>query len=712
LKIFSGITLFKPLRLINIKALYAILSVAGLLFLTTLVFSPFIPYSITLKIGDIAHTTIEAPRFIEFESIEDKQKTKQLRKKRTALVEKIYLPDENINKAIKSEIIGIFTNLKEFKNSKKNKQEYKIPEGINFLSKKQLASIARLDNMAFSSIEYLTIRNTEFFLTKGIETINTANIKHKIYKNLEILDLDKNYKEFIFDILINKLKPNLIYNEAATKTAIENERESIEHFKTVLKQGQQIILKHDLVTAKHIEILKALNIYGVKASLFKFAGLFLLIFLLFLLLERFIYYFYYNIVYTNKKYFILTYVIVLIIVVISLFTQKITLLPQFFNYYFLIPISLSTMLLCLLVTPHISLLCGTLISILVTIVYNLNFQIFIYLFFANCATLFAIYKKHTRSSLIVSGYIVGLFNMLMVITFGLFNEINDIFWFGGNMLLAFINGVVSSMLSLAILPYFESIFKITTRQTLLEISNLNHPLLKRLILTAPGTYQHSLMVANISESAAESIGANPLLARTGAYFHDIGKIKRPIFFAENQFSGENAHNTLSPRMSKLIIASHTKDGLELAVKYKLPPIIKDIITEHHGNSLVSFFYSQVLQTEEIKNTESIKEDFRYGGPKPSTKESGIIMLADSVEAAIRSIEKPTIAKIENLIEKIFQEKIEDKQLNDCPLSLREINTIKETFLTLFKGIYHNRLDYQEELENIIEQTRTKPKNGK
>ena len=256
------------------------------------------------------------------------------------------------------------------------------------------------------------------------------------------------------------------------------------------------------------------------------------------------------------------------------------------------------------------------------------------------------------------------------------------------------------MLCMAFLPYFEQLFKITTQQTLLELSNLNHPLLKKLMLRALGTYQHSLMVANLAEAAAEEISANPILCRVGAYYHDIGKIKRRAFFSENQFTDENPHENIAPKMSQIIIANHIKDGIELAIRYKLPPAIKNIIEQHHGTSVISFFYEKAVLAKDQNDSDPLKDDFRYPGPKPNFKESGILMLADSVEAAVRSLIKPNLTKIENLLDTIFNDKIKDKQLSECPLTLSEIEVIKATFLTVFKGIYHNRVNYQEELEAL------------
>ena len=223
------------------------------------------------------------------------------------------------------------------------------------------------------------------------------------------------------------------------------------------------------------------------------------------------------------------------------------------------------------------------------------------------------------------------------------------------------------------------------------MSNPNQPLLKRLLLEAPGTYHHSIIVGNLSEAAAEAIKANPLIARVGAYYHDVGKLKRPYLFKENQMGGENPHDKLNPNLSTLIITNHVKHGMELGKKYKVPGIIKDIIKQHHGTTLVAFFYHKALNGE---NPELVQEkSFRYEGPKPQSKEAAIIMIADSVEAAVRSMVEPSKGKIEGLVRKIIQDKLKDGQLDECDLTLKELNTIANSFLNVLTGIFHERIEY-------------------
>ena len=258
-----------------------------------------------------------------------------------------------------------------------------------------------------------------------------------------------------------------------------------------------------------------------------------------------------------------------------------------------------------------------------------------------------------------------------------------------------LGALLSGIFAIGFTPFLESAFKIVTNMKLLELSNPNSPLLKRLLMEAPGTYNHSLMVANLAEVAAEAVDANPILARIGSYYHDIGKLKRPIFFGENLMGRENPHNRIKPTLSTQIIISHAKDGLELAKEYKLPEVIQDIIIQHHGTTLVKYFYYTLKNSSD--NPDEIKEeDFRYSGPIPSTKEAAIIMLADSVEAAVRSIPMPTKEKIEEMVNNIFKDKLQSDQLIDSDLTLRDIENIKKCFLKVLIGVYHQRVEYPKE----------------
>jgi putative nucleotidyltransferase with HDIG domain len=256
---------------------------------------------------------------------------------------------------------------------------------------------------------------------------------------------------------------------------------------------------------------------------------------------------------------------------------------------------------------------------------------------------------------------------------------------------AFAGIVISVFMAMVLLPFFERVFDITTDMTLVELSDMNHPILKKLSIHAAGTYNHCVLVGNLAESAAQAVGANALLARVASYYHDIGKIDKPDYFVENCQGDRNRHNKLSPTMSALIICSHVKEGVELAKKYKLPKIIQDIIMQHHGDSSVSFFYEKALEQDPHKQVQ--EKDFRYPGPIPQTREAAIIMLADSVEAASRSLATSSPKLLRELVKKIIRDKFLASQLDGCNLTLRDLNDITEGFMPILQGIFHSRIEY-------------------
>lgn len=304
-------------------------------------------------------------------------------------------------------------------------------------------------------------------------------------------------------------------------------------------------------------------------------------------------------------------------------------------------------------------------------------------------SVFFLKGRPLRIRMLLSGLLAALLNALTVLAISVMTSNNEVkLW--QNVAWSAGGGILSAALSVSIQPLFEAVFNISTPGKLLEISNPNQPLLRRLLLEAPGTYHHSIIVANLAEAAAEKIGADPLLARAGAYFHDIGKLKRPLFFKENQM-GENPHDHTDPYASAAIVTSHTKDGQLLAQKYKLPREIQQIIIEHHGDTPVMYFYHKALQ---MANGNPVDiNDFRYSGNPPTTKEAAIIMLADTIEAAVRSMPDPTPQQIERFIEKLVRGKLEDGQLSDSPLTLKNIDGICEAFSSVLNGVFHERIEY-------------------
>ncbi|MFH1458117.1 MAG: HDIG domain-containing metalloprotein [Candidatus Omnitrophota bacterium] len=295
-----------------------------------------------------------------------------------------------------------------------------------------------------------------------------------------------------------------------------------------------------------------------------------------------------------------------------------------------------------------------------------------------------------RTTIIRAGLLVGIACALSLFFMQGFG-----FYLPKRYIFLILNGIISSGVVLLLLPVFEYLFQTVTNISLLELADFQHPLLQRMVMEAPGTYHHSLVVGNLSDTACEVVGANSLLARIGAYYHDIGKLQKPNYFSENMDIESSKHDALAPSMSKLIIMNHVKEGMELARKYKLKPPLIDFIQRHHGNSLVFYFYQRAL--EKLEEDQEVKEEgFRYPGPKPNTKETAIVLLADSVEAATRALKEPTPKKIEEVVHKIINNKFIDGQLDECDLTLKDLERISAVFIRILSGIYHSRVTYPEE----------------
>ena len=322
-----------------------------------------------------------------------------------------------------------------------------------------------------------------------------------------------------------------------------------------------------------------------------------------------------------------------------------------------------------------------------------EFSIAIYALASGIVATLAAERSQDRASLSRVGVVVGGANVALMLVLGLyrgFPETPAIVFLSASC--AMVGGFLSVGVVSFVLPVFEGIFGITTDTRLLELSNQNLPLLKRLSLEAPGTYQHSLSVSNLAEAGADAVGANALLLRVCAYYHDVGKLVKPEYFVENQRNG-NPHDALAPSMSALVIQSHVKEGLELAREAKLPLPIRQGIATHHGTKLIRYFYNKAQERNADEKSEVRESDYRYPGPRPNTKEMGILLLADAVEAAARTVDNPTPTKVQAMIDKIFSNALEDDQLDDCELTFSELDKIASAFLWVLTNMYHHRIDY-------------------
>jgi len=483
--------------------------------------------------------------------------------------------------------------------------------------------------------------------------------------------------------------------EAVNKLQAFARQSVLEQFTTV-KQGTKIIERGNEITPAHViqveEMRKALSEKrSPRARLFGLAGAALVVSAMVVGSAVFLARFHSDIFASNSR-LILLAVLALMSVGISKVLTYMRPASVFLGYPIAVPFG------SFVISMMLGLRLAAFVTIPMAILVGMSFgsslsPVLVGMLGGWAAAFFAGGVRH-RKDFIKTGAAVGVVNGLIIAAIGALTDAKV-----GTLVVQAGGGVAVAMGSIVLaavfLPAFEWAFKIPTNVSLVELADSNHPLLKRLIMEAPGTYYHSLMVGNLAESAAEAVGANPLLARVGSYFHDIGKLKKPLYFSENEAFGKSKHATLNPSMSNLIILSHVKDGVDLACKHKLNKILIDIIKQHHGTSLDYYFYRRAEESSESGSTVDEKE-FRYPGPRPQSREGAIIMLADSVEAASRSLEKPATPKIRAVVGNTIRMKFEDGQLDECDLTLKDLHKIEGTFDRILLNTLHQRVKYPEE----------------
>lgn len=541
----------------------------------------------------------------------------------------------------------------------------------------------------------LTLQN---ILGKGIteKDFERNNIDNIILNNL-VSNVSRRQISIINALLSQIIVPNLVVDEFATEIARKNAESSVKPYEITFQKGDKILFEGEPVTRLKRDALRqaGYNVYELNWQ--GLLAIYVLVSLATLIFINYMRFF-------EKQFFEAKY-LSLMAVLSLLLTGIAVVIPTGFSPYVL-PIPAYVLLLAIFTNPRVAFVAITvLLTVLTTgMQYPAQFIVaFVLLSLATMVTVSQI-RYSRRFDLIKAGFLISLTGVVIVLAIYLLErcliDVSNGLIFK-NSIFVILNGIVSSMIALGTLPLFESLFKIITPYGLAELADHNQPLLKRLQFEAPGTYHHSLMVSNLCEAAAEAIGANPILARVGAFYHDIGKLKRPLFFVENQsyFGIENPHTKLSPRVSKMVITAHPKDGVELAKEYGLPAVISNFILQHHGEGLASYFYNQAIKEEGAENVK--EEQFRYTGPKPNMKETAILMIADAVESAVRSLKNPTSEEIEQIIDKIIVERLNDGQLADSPLTLHDIKVIAATFSRILRGMQHNRIKYQENIEEEL-----------
>ena len=516
---------------------------------------------------------------------------------------------------------------------------------------------------------------------------------HLLVVNNMAANVSRRQISIISALLEQVIVPNLVVDEFATEIARKNAMNSVKPYEIIFQKGDKILFEGEPVTRLKRDALRqaGYNVYELNWQ--GLSAIYVLVFLATILFLGYMKFF-------EKKFLESSYLAIsaVLSVIIALIVAVI---PTGFSPYIL-PIPAYMIMMSIFLNPRVACIATVIMSAVLAAGAQYDIQWLITFILLAVVSMLAIsqIRYSRRFDLIKTGFNISIAGIVILLSIYLLEkcliDVSNIL-IVQNCVFLFFNGILSSIIALGLFPIFESGFKIITPYGLAELADHNQPLLKRLQFEAPGTYHHSLMVSNLCEAAAEAIGANPILARVGAFYHDIGKLKRPLFFVENQsyFGIENPHTKLNPRLSKMVITAHPKDGVELAKEYGLPPVIHNFILQHHGEGLASYFYNQAVQEEGIENVK--EEQFRYTGPKPNTKETTILMIADAVESAVRSLKNPTPEEIESIIDKIIVERLNDTQLADSPLTLHDLKVIAATFSRILRGMQHNRIKYQENL---------------
>jgi putative nucleotidyltransferase with HDIG domain len=507
----------------------------------------------------------------------------------------------------------------------------------------------------------------------------------------------------IIGFLETVLVPTIYYQEKETVAQRQAAAAAVAPVEVQIKQGKTIVRSGEEVTRVEAAQLEALrNLRRPYSLLRQLAGFFLFSAILIYALWRYFVHYQSRHKEIRGHEVLILLIVIGVLVVMRLMTALSDILSERVafdalrdpvNLYYAIPFAFGTVLVALLVDTNLGIFTALIVATLAGLFYG-EVNLSGYILLGSLAGIYSVRQYKDRAAILKAGLTIGVMNALALLGLDLVRQSPvTLASAGSNLLFAFINGILASALASMLLPALESLFKITTDIRLLELSNLNAPVLRRLSVEAPGTYHHSLMVGTLAEAAAEAVGANPLLVRVGAYYHDLGKMLKPEYFVENQMFGMNKHEALSPSMSCLIIASHVKDGLELAKEIGLAPKIRDLIPQHHGTRIMTYFYQKAKESLDAKHQEIDEADYRYPGPKPQSKEAAIMMMADSVEAASRTLTNPTPAQIQGMINRLVDAILNDNQFDECDITLRDIRLVKETFFKILTGIYHRRIDY-------------------
>jgi cyclic-di-AMP phosphodiesterase PgpH len=713
------------LNLLNLKIFRVLLFLLIGVVMFAAMYSNVKPEKLNLELFSVAEKTIRSPI-----TIEDKESTEESRKKAVEQVKDVYTVKKEYAQNRVDLVTSIFDSVSEVNDEAKEQAEEKkkaalenneeiavtettIKEKLETLKTKLTDSETKsLTDQVFITLlesskedltvaKDLTVTAINNAMSKSIPADEVENAKKIVEEELKYTSLGSGLKDAVIKIARYAVVQNEFYDPEATEDLRQQAMDGVEPVRIL--EGQIIVDEGQLISRDIYKQLQLVGLLESEHSYMPFIGLAMIIGLILFAL-----YFTFNEMDNGDKKQKYLLIFSLIFITSILFMKLISVFEEieYSDIGYIFPAAMGAMLIKILINERLALFQMVVLAICGTIIFNegitgtLNVTAGIYILTSGIAAILFLQKQNQRSKILQAGLFVSVVNLLVIVSM-LFmrNSQYSGLEYGFYILAAFISGITSAVLTIGLLPFFEAGFGILSTLRLIELSNPNHPLLRKILTEAPGTYHHSVMVANLSEAACEAIGANGLLARVGCYYHDLGKTKRPQFFIENQINMDNPHDKLPALTSKNIIIAHAADGADMLRKHRMPREIIDIAEQHHGTTLLKFFYHKEKQSgHDVK-----EEDFRYPGPKAQTKESAVIGIADSVEAAVRSLAHPTHDQIESLVRNIIADRLQDGQLSECDITLKELDTVAHTLCETLKGIFHSRIEYPEMNKQKVKQ---------
>ncbi|MGI6597532.1 MAG: HD family phosphohydrolase [bacterium] len=667
------------------------LAAVTFLLLTLLVSLQWVPRQLQLTVGQPAPRKITAHKTVKYE---EEEKTEQLRANVAELVEPVYDPDISVLQESLESLETAFERADRVRNASLTREEKLEQLGLDLqlpLPVDIQAAMLDLSEEEFSNLKSRAPELVRSLMDKGVRQTDLPLVKATLVEKIEEDSGSAGFKQILHVMGDAVLQPNLVYNHEATERRRQEARDSIQPVEKTVWQNTVIVREGDPISTEHLQMLKALDLLHQRTHWTAVLGVALVVGFLMLLTSAYLQFLTPRVLESYKLLLLLASVAVGTLALGRIFLLiPVDAAAKFF------PAAAGPLLVAILLDSRLAVLAAAELALLSAIMAGSELGLAVEAVVGSLAGILAVQKVSQRSDLARAGLFVSGANLCVAWALGLIAASKPLELLVDSFA-GIINGLLAAVLAIGLLPFIESAFGITTPVRLLELANPNHPLLKRVLLEAPGTYHHSILVGNLAETAADAVGADALLVRVASYYHDVGKIKRPEFFIENQLLASNPHDKMSPSLSTLVITSHIKEGLELAREYKLPLAIRDIIRQHHGTTLVSYFYSRAAAGAEG----TVPEDsFRYDGPIPQTKEAALVMLADVVEAAARSLSDPTPGKIEGLIRKVIKDRLDDGQLDQSDLTLRDLDRAAAVFAKVLTGVYHHRVPYPDKEKGI------------